>query len=56
MVDIDKVGISFEEDDLVVVDLVEIGLVEEDAVEEDKQIEDHVCFSTYHWLDFDRQS
>ena len=51
MMEIDKVGVGFVEVDMVVVDLVEI-----DVVEEDEQIKGHICFDTYHRLDFSRQS
>ena len=37
-------------DDAVVVDVVVVDMVVVDS------IDDHVCFSTYHLLDFDHQS
>ena len=38
---------------MVVVVMVDLRV---EVVEEDMLMNDHICFGTYHWLDFDHRS
>ena len=50
-----EVEVNVTSVDVVVVDVVEVDVVVVDMAE-DVLIDDHVCFGTYHQLDFDLQS